>query len=93
MVNTYIYLGVELDCLLSFKKHLHSVVNKVTQKLYVFRKIRRFISQNTAILVYRPLLEYCNIVHNSGKKLKCDKIDNIQSNCIRIIEYCESKAN
>ena len=41
----------------------------------------------------RPLLECCNIVHNSGKKLKCDKIDNIQSKCVRIIENCNIKAH
>ena len=38
-----------------------------------------------------PLLEYCSILFNSGKKLKVDKIDKIdkiQSKCIRIIENC-----
>ena len=35
-----------------------------------------------------PLLEYCNILFNSGKKLKLDKIDRVQSKCIRIIENC-----
>ena len=51
---------------------LSNVVNKTTQKLYIFRKIRRFITQSTAIIVYKqmiqPLLEYCNILFNSGKK-------------------------
>ena len=94
-IKYYSYLGVELDCFLSYDKHLDNVVNKASQKLYIFRKIRRFISQSTAILVYkqmiRPLLEYCNIIHNSGKKMKCDKIDNVQSKCIRIIENCYDK--
>ena len=61
-----------------------------TQKLYTFRKIRRFISQETAIIVYKqmilPLLEYCNFVFNSGKKSKLDKVDRVQSKCIQIIE-------
>ena len=35
-----------------------------------------------------PLLEYCNILFNSGKKGKLDKIDKIQSKCVRIIENC-----
>ena len=68
----YQYLGVELDNILSHDKHLDNVVNKTTQKLYIFRKIRRFISQTTAITVYKqmilPLLKYCNILCNSGKK-------------------------
>ena len=63
IVNT-MYLGVELDCSLSCDKHLRNVGNKASQKLYIFGKTRRFISQSTVILVYkqiiRPLLEYCN---------------------------------
>ena len=71
-VCNYQYLGVDLDSMLSYDKFLDSVVNKTTQKLHVFRKIRRFISIDTAIVVYKqmilPLLEYCNFLLNSGKK-------------------------
>ena len=71
-ILSYPYLGVELDHALSYDKHLENVVNKTTQKLYIFRKIRRFISQTTAILVYKqmilPLLEYGSILFNSVKK-------------------------
>ena len=35
-----------------------------------------------------PLLEYCSMLFNSGKKSKIDKIDKIQSKCIRVIENC-----
>ena len=46
----------------------------------------------TAIIVYKqmilPLLEYCNFLFNSGKKTKLDKVDRVQSKCIRIIENC-----
>ena len=81
-----------MDHILSYDKHLDSVSNKTTQKLYIFRKIRRFISQATSIIVYKQmillLLEYCSILFNSGKKLKIDRIDKIQSKCIRIIENC-----
>ena len=91
-VYSYQYLGVELDSELSYDKHLDQVVNKTTQKLFIFRKIRRFISQKNAILVYKqmilPLLEYCSILFNSGKKLKLDKVDKMQSKCICIIENC-----
>ena len=73
-VYSYLYLGVELDDMLNYDKHLDNVANKTTQKLYIFRKIRRFISQTTAIIVYKqmilPLLEYCNILFNSGRKVR-----------------------
>ena len=91
-VYSYLYLGVELDDNLTYDKHLTNVVNKTTQKLYIFRKVRKYISQSTAIIVYKqmilPLLEYCNFLFNSGKKSKLDKIDKIQSKCVRIIENC-----
>ena len=77
-VYNYLYLGVDLDHALSYDKHLDSIVTKTTQKLYTFRKIRRFINESTAIIVYKqilPLLEYCNILFNSGKKTKLEKID------------------
>ena len=91
-VYNYLYLGVDLDHALSYDKHHDNVVTKTTQKLYIFRKIRRFITQSTAIIVYKQmislLLEYCNILFNSGKKTKLDKIDKVQSKCICIIENC-----
>ena len=81
-VCSYHYLGVELDSNLTFDKHLDNVVSKCNQKLYIFRKIRRFISESTAILVYkqtiRPLVEYCSFIFNTGKKAKIDKIDKVQ---------------
>ena len=86
-VPSYHYLGNELDSLLSFDKHL-----------YIFRRIRRFISEKTVILIYkqtlRPLVEYRSFIFNrpSGKKLKIHKIDRIQSKCVRIIEYCYENA-
>ena len=43
-VYNYMYLGVDLDHNLSYDNHLDGVVNKTTQKLYIFRKIRRFIA-------------------------------------------------
>ena len=94
-VYSYHYLGVELGSNLTLDKHLDSVISKCNHKLYIFRKIRRFISETTAILVYkqtiRPLIEYCSFIFNTGKKVKIDKIDKIQSKCLRIIENCNDK--
>ena len=55
-VYSYLYLGVEIDDGLSYDKHLNTVVNKTTQKLYIFRRIRRYITQSTAILVYKQMI-------------------------------------
>ena len=75
-VYSYQYLGMVLDHTLTYDEHLDNVANKTTQRLYIFRKIR-FISQSTAIIVYKqmilPLLECCNILFNSSKKSKLIK--------------------
>ena len=44
-VHNYPYSVVEPDEVLSYDEHLDNVVTKTTQKLYTFRKIRRFIYQ------------------------------------------------
>ena len=94
-VLSYHYLGIEIDSNLTFDKHLDNVVSKCNQKLYIFRKIRRFISERTAILVYkqtiRPLIECCSFIFNSGKTPKVTKIDKIQTKCVRIIENVNDK--
>ena len=46
-VYNYQYLGVELDDTLSYDKFLDSVVNKTTQKLFIFHKIYRYLSEKT----------------------------------------------
>ena len=48
-------------------------------------------ARNHATLTHSQFNEwsvYCNVLFNSGKKSKIDKIDKIQSKCIRIIENC-----
>ena len=94
-VYSYHYLGIELDSVLSLDEHLDYVVMKCNHKLYIFRMVHRFISEQTAVLIYkqtiRPLIECCSFIFHSGKKSKIDKIDKIQSKCIRIIENYKCK--
>ena len=33
-------------------------------------------------------MEYCNILFNSDKKSKLDRVDKFQTKCIRIVENC-----
>ena len=63
----YTYLGVHLDQTLNFKYHLESVINNITFKLYLFSKIRRFMNEKSAVIVYKtmlmPFFDYCDIVY------------------------------
>ena len=72
-VPTYKYLGVSLDQTLNFKYHLECLISNITFKLYMFNKIRRFLNEKCAIIVYKtmlmPFFDYCDIVFmNAGVK-------------------------
>ena len=78
MVPTYKYLGVNLDQTLNFKYHLESLVNNISFKLYMFSKVRRFLNEKCAIIIYKtmlmPFFDYCDVVYmysgqNELKKL------------------------
>ena len=47
VVPTYRYLGVNLDQTLNFKYHLESLINIISFKLYLFSKVRRFLTPST----------------------------------------------
>ena len=49
IVPTYKYIGISLDQTLNFNYHLKNVVHQISQKLYIFSKIRRCLRiDNTA---------------------------------------------
>ena len=73
MVPTYKYLGVNLDQTLDFNYHLDKLINNISFKLYMFSKIRRFLNEKCAIIIYKtmlmPFFDYCDVVYMySGQK-------------------------
>ena len=65
-VTNYKYLGVTMDSQLRYDKHLHKVTNMVSGKLIQFHRMRGFLSNKAAMLVYKnmllPILEYGDIL-------------------------------
>lgn len=63
-VNSYRYLGVDLDSQLSMGLHLQNIINRVKPLLYQLGKLRYFIDEVTALCIYKsfilPLLEIGN---------------------------------
>ena len=57
-VQTFKYLGTEIDACLSFSHHANSIHKKAQQRLYLLRKLRAFnVSKDILTLVYRSLIE------------------------------------
>ena len=67
---------------------------KGNSKFGILSKIRRYITEETAIQVYRmmirPYLEYVEFVIGSSTKEKVDKVDRLQNKALRRIEYCNN---
>ena len=91
-VHQYEYLGILLDDKLSMNNYLDSMWKKANSKLGILSKIRRFISEKTAIRIYktmiRPHLDYIDFVVESGSADRIRRLDNLQKKAIRRIEYC-----
>ena len=96
-VNQYEYLGVVLDDKLTMNKYLDAIWKKTNSKLGILAKIRRFISEKTAIRIYkcmiRPHLDYIDFTIDSGSADRIQKLDNLQKKAVRRIEYCLNPEN
>ena len=87
--STYTYLGVDIDCTLTFEPFVMSIIRKVNYKLYLFSKIRYVLTFTAATLVYKqmvlPFFDYLDILIYSGPKEYIDKLQTLQFRGIKII--------
>ena len=74
---TYKYLGINLDQTLNFKYHTENLMNTINHKLYMFSKIRRYLTVQSAISIYKtmivPYFDYGDITYMSSKSPEIKK--------------------
>ena len=91
-VHSYEYLGVLLDESLCHNGYIDRIYKKTNTKLGILSRIRRFISERTALNIYktmiRPHLDYIDFVVDSGSVNRISQLDKLQNEAIRRIEYC-----
>ena len=96
-VCMYEYLGMILDDKLTMNHYLDSMWKKANSKIGILAKIRRFITEKTAIRIYkcmiRPHLDYIYFVVESGSANRIQKLENLQKKATRRIEYCTVPEN
>ena len=96
-VRSYEYLGIVLDDKLSMNDYLELMWKKANAKIGILAKIRRFITEKTAMKIYkcmiRPHLDYIDFVVESGSADRIKKIENRQKKAIRRTEYCTIPEN
>ena len=97
-VDTYDYLGFSLDKNLTMKSHLNKIIKTVSFKLYTLTLMRRFITMDTSLLLYKvmimPHFDYVDFVIDSANKDLTDRLERIHKRAERKIEYkfdCENK--
>ena len=73
-VSRYTYLGVDIDYSLSFDSMVESIYKKANRKLYTFKLIRQYITNDVACIIYktciRPILEYADFFGGQLPKIQ-----------------------
>ena len=88
-VAEYKYLGVLIDSQLTFQAYGDNLINRVNLKVNYFRKIRTYMTLDSAILLYKctilPVLEYADFVHDFNIKYISKKLQTIQNSSLYIV--------
>ena len=92
-VQNYKHLGIYLDPKLNFDFYIEKLSSKSKQKLSSFGCVRKYITRETAFILYRslllPVLDYCSIVYMTSSKNSLRKVQKIQNSACRIILFAE----
>ena len=87
-MNTFNYLGVLLDDQLTFTPYYKLVKRRLENKIFVLSKIRKYISNMTALLIYKqavlPFVEYAGFVLGSCNIGQRRALQTLQNNALRL---------
>ena len=91
IVNSYKYLGVDVTSDFNFDEYVKNVYKKVNYKVYMFSKIRKFITTHAAIMIYKqtivPYLDYASFLIDSAHQYTLANLDKIHKRCMRLIKF------
>ena len=88
-VESYKYLGLLLDANLNWNEHVNSLCKKLRQRLGVLRRVRGYLDQATALMLFNalvlPIADYCDTVYGNCSKTLQSKIDRLLCKGGRIV--------
>ena len=90
--DSYKYLGMDLDATLNFDKHINSTISKVSHKLWILGRIRKYGTTKMAVKIYKshvtPYFDYCDVIYMGGSTVKLEKLQRLQNRglktCLRL---------
>ena len=96
-VSHFNYLGIKLECTLSFELHACETVRMVAHKLYLLSRIRKYISIQQSITIYRsmivPYFDYGDIFLSNINIKTTDKLQKLQNRALRICLALDGRSN
>ena len=82
-------LGLTIDAQLSWGKHVEEICKKVSPATGALKRVRPFISKETAIQIYNALImphfDYCSPVWDCLSGYLSDKLQKLQNRAARVI--------
>ncbi len=83
------YLGMLIDENLKWGHHIDNMVKKISCKIGILRKVRKFVPNGTLKLIYnatvQPHFDYCDVVYDSASQTNKDRLQRLQSRAARIL--------
>ena len=96
-VNQCKYLGVIIDCNLTWNQQIESVRLKALRNLHLLRRARYFIDQPTALMLYQAVIQshfdYCCPVWMNGHLTRLGRLQVIQNRALRIVLRVDNRFN
>lgn len=96
-VNTFKYLGVNIDCHLNMKPHIDYLCKKVAKKIGFLARIGRKLPIQHRILLYKsiiaPHFEYCPSILFSCGENEFSRLQKLQNRAMRVILRCKKSTN
>ena len=81
-------LGLTIDAHLSWGEHVEEICKKVSSAIGALKRVRPFISKETAILIYNTLImphfDYCSPVWDCLSGYLSDKLQKLQNRAARV---------
>ena len=82
-------LGLIIDGTLSWSEHINDLSKKISSGIGALKRIRQFIGHDTALKIYKVLIEphfnYCNSLWGGLSKQLADKLQKVQNRAARVI--------
>ena len=87
-VQYHLYLGTMIDSIMSLGPLLKDIKKKITNKIFMFRKIRKYLTFDAAITVYKqtilPLLDYSGFLLLSCRTEEKNELQKLQNDVLRV---------